>query len=279
MLNSFRAEMDKLVRRPATWVFGLVFVILSALSSYGLSYLIYKNPPPNTPVDVQEAMLALVLPENSMGNIIAGLPILGGGIAVIFGAIVLGSEFRWGTFKTIFIHQPKKWKVLTGKLLAIIMVLLVFLIAVFAVDLLISYLIANAENSAITWPSFVDIVKTFFAGWFILIMFAMFGVLLATLFRGTAIAVGLGLVYILVIENMISASIEMSDVIKNIAKVLPGVNASSLASTHVPSAIADYVMGVVDIVGGTQAIFALLAYTLVFIGASILLILRRDVIS
>lgn len=278
MLNSFAAEKDKLLRRPATWIFAVIFVILTVLFGYVLNYLIYKNPPPNTPADIQEGMLDLVLPENSMGNVISGFPLFGGGIALIFGAIVMGSEYRWGTLKTIFLHQPRRLNFIAGKVLAMIMILLIFVLAVFAASEMTSYLIASAESATISWPSFGDIVKTLLVGWYVLVMCAMLGALLAVLFRGTALAVGIGLVYVLVIENMMRGYVGQIDFIDNIAKVLPGLNADSLASTIVPSSIKDDVAGIVDIVDGTQAVFVMAAYTVGLIVVMAILIRGRDVI-
>lgn len=279
MLSSFLAEMDKLMRRPATWIFGMIWVIVSALLGYGLSYLMYKNPPPNTPSDVTDGMLGLVLPENVVGNVISGLPQLGGAIALIFGAIIIGSEFKWGTFKTIFIHQPKRLNVLGGKLLALVMILLVFVLAVFATGLLCSYFIATIEDVQMDWPPFMEFVKALLAGWFMVVILAMLGAMLATLFRGTTLAIGTGLVYIFVLEGMISGAAAQSEVIETIAKVLPGMNAGSLANTLIPSSIKDIAVGAIDIVDGTQAVFVLTVYAAGFLILTGLFIRQRDIIK
>jgi len=279
MLSSFLAEMDKLMRRPATWILGMVWVILSALLGYGFSYLMYKNPPPNTPSDVTDGMLGLVLPENVVGNVISGLPQLGGAIALIFGAIIIGSEFKWGTFKTVFIHQPKRLNVLGGKLSALIIILFIFVLAVFATGLLCSYFIATVEDVQMNWPPFIEFAKALLAGWFMVVILAMLGGMLATLFRGTTLATGTGLVYIFVVEGMISGSAEQSKVIETIAKVLPGVNAGSLANTLIPSTIKDIAIGAIDVVDGTQATFMLTIYAVAFLILTGLFIRQTDIIK
>ncbi len=56
------------------------------------------------------------------------------------------------------------------------------------------------------FPSAFDILRGIGAGWLIATMWTMFGAVLGILLRGVALAVGLGLVWMLAVQNLISAA-------------------------------------------------------------------------
>src|SRR5699024_8384633 len=129
------------------------------------------------------------------------------------------------------------------------------------------------------WPPFIEFAKALLAGWFMVVILAMLGGMLSTWFRGTRLATGTGLVYIFVVEGLISGSAEQSKVIETIAKVLPGVNAGSIANTLIPSTIKDIAIGAIDIVDGTQATFMLTIYAVAFLILTGLFIRQTDIIK
>lgn len=74
-----------------------------------------------------------------------------------------------------------------------------------------SYLITVAENAAVQWPRLWEIVQALGVGWFVLAVWAAFGVVLAVLSRGMALAIGLGILYTFVIEGVFSGSVGSLD--------------------------------------------------------------------
>ena len=99
------AELLKLLRRPATWVLlglwpalQLVFSTLIPYVSYrrGASY---EGSPP-------EALLASTLPDRLVENTLSGLPLFGGALLLTLGALLAGSEYGWGTLKTLLGQGP-----------------------------------------------------------------------------------------------------------------------------------------------------------------------------
>ena len=92
-----------------------------------------------------------------------------------------------------------------AKLLALAGALVAFVIVVFALGALAGYAIAVREGADVAWPSLSLLLRGLAAGWLILAVWAAFGALLAVLFRGTALAVGVGILYAFVIEGLFSA--------------------------------------------------------------------------
>ena len=83
---------------------------------------------------------------------VQGLPMFGGALVLILGALAVGSGYGWGTWKTVFTtgprrgcrDRPERWAhcgliVADGR-------------ATFGLDLLASYAVATAESQPVTWP-------------------------------------------------------------------------------------------------------------------------------
>ena len=280
---SFAAELLKLRKRPAAWVLGLACLGLAVLFGYLLPYLIYLalsgsdtagNEFGATPDDI----LAGALPQNLVPNLLDGFPLFGGAIVLILGALVAGSEYGWGTLKTALTQRPPRLGVYLGKLLALAVVLAVITLAVFLVGALCSWVVASVADRPVSWPSPSALAKGFGAAWLILAMWAALGVLLGTLTRGTALAIGLGLVWALVVESLVGGFAPLWDVLANIQKALPGQNAGSLAASLGSATQGEQgAPGVVSAVSGAQATWVLLLYLAAFLVLAGLLLRRRDV--
>ncbi len=68
------------------------------------------------------------------------------------------------------------------------------------------------------------------AGWLILAVWTLFGVTLATVLRSSALAIGLGLIYTLVLEPLTQPIAFFVEQVDQARKVLLGANASALAN-------------------------------------------------
>ena len=274
MMNSFVAEMDKLVRRPATWVLAAVWAIAGVAYVYIIPYISYANPTSKVSAATRQALLTGLLPGHLITSVIAGFPLFGGMVVLIFGAFVVGSEYGWGTLKTVFVQRPGRLDVLSGKLLALAVMQVAFVLAVFVPGALSSFIVALVVHAPVSWPSAWDFVQAFGASWLILTMWATLGAMLATALRGATLAVGLGLFY-LIFERVIAGFANLSGLLADISKVLPGSNAGALAAALAPSSSAP---GVAAVVGTTQAILVLAVYVGGFVLLSLLLVLKRDVL-
>lgn len=274
MVNSFVAEMDKLLRRPATWVLVAVWAIAAVSYVYIFPYITYANPASNVSPSARQALLVPLLPEQLIAGVTAGFPLFGGMLVLVFGALVVGSEYSWGTLKAVFAQQSGRSRVLLGKLLALAVMQVAFVLAVFVPGALSSFIIATVAHAQVNWPSAGGFVQAFGADWLILTMWATLGALLATALRGATLAIGLGLFY-LIFERVIAGFANLSGLLADVSRTLPGSNAGALAATLAPSSDAP---GVAAVVGPTQAILVLVAYVGGFVLLSLLLVLKRDVL-
>ena len=277
---SLAVELQKTARRPASWVVGLIFVALIALFGYLLSYVFIVGVEGDPPPEARQ-FLPTLYPENVLSQVLGLFSGFGVALTLVLGALAVGSEYGWETFKLVLTQKPGRLPYFSGKLLSLAFVIAAFTLVSFAVGAVCSYVVANLQDGALEWPSLVETLKALGAGWLILATFAAMGFFLATLFRGTALAIGLGLVYLLVLENLFLGFSTQSDTVETIGQALPGRNSVDLVaafSESQPGAAAGATPPGIEAVGAGQAALVLGAYVVVFVVLSVLLFRSRDVV-
>jgi ABC-2 type transport system permease protein len=272
MLASFSAEMLKLYKRPTAWVLLLVSLVLSQVFNYLVPYAGYLRADNER---AAEQILARTMPENLISNSIGGFPLFAGALALTLGAISVGSEYGFGTLKTMLIQRPRRLSFYAGELLALAVAVLAIVLSIFTFGALTSYAIATSQSESIDWPSLAELARGVASGWLILMTWCLLGVMLAFVFRGMALPIGLGVVWILGVENLIvNVAAALLDFAETLQKALPGVNAGSLVSALGGE---NDTPGVNTVVDGTQATLVLIAYVVVFALIAGFALQRRDV--
>jgi ABC-2 type transport system permease protein len=273
--------MLKLVKWPAMWVLAAVFLVLAQVFGYLIPYVGYRSgggtgfAAGETPAQ----LLADVLPGRLVPNTLGGFPMFAGAIALIIGALVAASEYGWGTLKTILTQRPRRLIVLAAKLLSIATAILVLVLAVFAVNASWSWVIAITEGRSADWPTVLDLGRGIGAGWLVLGMWGLFGAVLGILFRSTSLAVGLGLVWALALENLIRGFASLLGFLDVLQRGMPGTNAGSLvASLGAPTLDQPGgTPGVTAVVTGLQAVVVLIAYVVALALIAGVALRRQDV--
>ena len=268
MTGSVAAELVVQRKRTSTWILLGVFAALSVFFLYVLPYTDELTPD--------------LLPEGVAGNVIRIFPVFGGVFALMLGVLTIGSDYGWDTIKTLFTQRPGRLAVLAGKLLALGIVLVGFTLAVFVGGAVASLRRSRWPRTPTSnWPSAWLLVRASAAGWFILAVWAALGVMLAVLSRGTALAIGIAILYALVIEGLLSALVDSVDAIEPVAEIFVRSNAYSIATALGASKerIADSGPGSFSgpYVGTAQAVVVLAAYLVVFVLVSAAVLRRRDV--
>jgi ABC-2 type transport system permease protein len=277
VMGSYSAELLKFRRRPAVWVVMTLWLALAMTFTYLFPYLSYRSA---TNPRAAQRMLADLLPSAVPGHVLTGYPMWGGALIVVLGALYLGSEYGWGTVKTMLSNRPGRFTFYLAQLATLVTALAGLVVVDFLLSGLVSVLIARSADAAPDLPAAGDVVRAMAAGWLILIMWCAFGGGLAILIRGTALSIGLGLVWVLAIESLIRGTASLVGAIGEVEKVLPGVNAGSLvsalgASTGLSGSAAG--TGVAAVVGGGQALWVVVLYALAFAAAGAAVLRWRDV--
>lgn len=252
MLASVGAEWMKLRKRPSTWVLGGVWLAMLVFFAYVLPYLTADS---DTGPEAAGA-LASTLPAELVGNAVAGYALFGGALALILGALSAGSEYGWGTVKTALTQGPGRLNVLGGMLAALGLALVGMVALTFAVSAGASAIVASIESAPYDWPSVSELATGMAGGWLVLAMFALAGVALGTATRGTSMAIGLGLVWVFVVEGLILASASALEFLDTVQRALPGVNGGSLTAALGARTVEEGgAPGVSTLISGGQATF------------------------
>lgn len=283
MRASFAAELLKVGRRPAMWLVAVVWLALSLVFGYLFPYLSYRGAPTGPAAGAgaasAEQVLAEALPANLVPTAIQGFPVFAGALALLLGVLSAGSEYGWGTWKTILAQGPGRLAVLAGKLGALGLVLLLVVLATFAVAAPASWLVAWVESQPLRWPPLAELAQGLAAGWLVVAMWGWAGMFLGILVRGTSLAIGLGLVWTLAVENLARGFASLLAAIDTLQRWLPGTNAGSLAAAvGVPvQGAPGGTPGVTATVDGTRATLVLATYLVAFTAVAAVLLQRRDV--
>jgi ABC-2 type transport system permease protein len=272
--GSLRAELLVLRRRASTWILLGIWATLALVFAYVVPYAQHLN-------NSTRASLVDVLPTNLVGTLMGGFPFFGGVLALMLGVLAVGSEYGWGTLRTLFTQRPGRLHVFGAKLLALAAALAVFVLVVFALGALASYAIAVREGADVSWPSAWLLLRGLAGGWLILAVWAAFGMLLAVLFRGTALAVGVGILYALVIEGLLSALATEVSLLDPLVELFVRASGYSLVVGLGASAedAGDRGPGSFSgpFVGGEQALLVLVSYLALFVLVAGWRLRRRDV--
>ena len=222
MTRDVAAELLILRKRAATWILLGIWTLLGVFFAYVVPYAL----------DPEDATggLEQFLPESLAGTLIAGFPFFGGVFALMLGVFAFGSEYGWGTLKTLFTQGPGRLRVFAAKLAALAIVLVPFVLTLFAAGAVASYVIAQIEDAPANWPSAWLLIRAMAAGWLILAAWAAVGVLLGVLTRGTSLAIGVGILYALVIEGLLSAFADTVSLLQPLTEVFLRANGYSLAA-------------------------------------------------
>ena len=274
MTRNIAAELLVVRKRLATWILLGIWTLLALVFAYVVPYVQYLNGGGRQP-------LGDLLPQHLVGTLMGGFPFFGGVFALQLGVLAIGSEYGWGTLKTLFMQRPGRTRIFAAKLLALGLTLVPFVLVVYGLGAVASYGIAVREGAEVAWPSAWLLARGLGAGWLILAVWAAFGILLAVLSRGTSLAIGIGILYSLVIEGVLSALASEVSLVDRVVELFLRANGYSLVAPLGVSAadVSDRGPGSFSgpFVGGTQALVVLAAYLAVLLVASGWLLRRRDV--
>ena len=261
MLRVIAAELRKL-RRPSLSLSTILTVIGTSSLVTSLLFLLIDSPQGNAREgqrisrDILQSPSGVVIGFNNSATLL-------GIVALCIFAAQTAQEYTYGTLRNLLVRQPSRMKILFGKLAAMKIFAIVMVIFSAVISIGLSYALApTAKVSTTLWTNTdgqLAIKQGLLNVLISTIGFGLFGMILGLLFRSPISSISIGVIWILIIEGLLSA------VVKNIDKYFPGQLLSIVA------------------VGGTEKIsykYALFSsYSILLTGLVIVAFLfkRRDV--
>jgi ABC-2 type transport system permease protein len=284
VLRSTRAELLRLRKWPALWVTIGAELALNLLFLYVFNYVSYRSGDGAEGGGIVEgvskdSLLADMLPTAIPRVATSGMPMFAGALVLIVGALAAGSGYGWGTVKTVALQGPGRLASLTGTCAALTVFVVALVVALFALDVGVSLLVATTESQPVVWPAAGDLAQAFAGGVLVMLTWTFAGVLVGTLARGPALAVGLGLVWVLAVENLLRGVGALWSPIERVTDLLPGTAAGSLAGALGATPVSEPggTPGVLTTLDGGQAVALLAAWVTAFLLGTACLVRRRDI--
>ncbi len=196
MIATIRAEWRKNRFRPAFLVASGIIGAITMLV-YGLQWYQALHPAAG---DRGPVNILTLYPDQFVNAVMGAAFPVGAAMAIVVGAIYAGSEFSWGTLKTMFTQRPGRLSVWAGRVVVFVAWMFIATAVLFAIGAGSSVVVASFQGHAISWPAGLDIVKGFAAIWLIFSVNGAIGMALGVLIRQSAAALGAGLIYVLAVE-------------------------------------------------------------------------------
>lgn len=274
-----KAEALRLRRWPTFWILLGTWLALNLTFTYVFNYITYKtgNNPRMSNGLPKSVLLQQMLPNAVPEVFTQGMAMFGGALMLVLGALAVGSGYGWGTWKSVFTQGPSRTTVITGTVLSLVTVVVTLVLVAFAVDTAVATGIASTESQSLVFPALSHMLAGIATGIAILVMWTLAGGLIGALAKGPALAVGLGLVWVLVVENLLRGVASILGPMKVITNYLPGTAAGSLAGA-MQSVKTDTTPGVLDVLTRNQSAVALAIYIALFSAVTLVLIRRRDLV-
>ena len=226
-------------------------------------------------IAIEELRRGFTLP-NSMAASVSGFastgPLaIGPLLVMLLAALLVGSEYGWGTLRTVLTGGVSRWKFLSAKLLLLLRLCASVLIVIALVAVVssltagfISYSDGGEVADAGSWP---DVVIVFFKTLYGFLPFIGLSVFVTVLTSSRSVGIAVSVGYVIV-ESIVAPVLRLSDTFAGATDYL--LIQSFRSWTEVPA------------VGGSdllQAFVVILAYTVFFVVATTWIFRRRDVVG
>ncbi|CAB4922077.1 unannotated protein [freshwater metagenome] len=230
MWNVAIAELRKL-RRPTLFLGTMGAVAFFSALFSSLLFLLIDSPDGNSD---RGRMVGREVLSLATGGV-QGFSSVGGFLGIIALCVFAAQsaqEYTYGTLRNILVRQPGRMRVLAGKFIAMKLFALIMIILSAFVSITASLLLAprakvstdlwfNADGRHALFTAFINIIIS-------VIGFGTIGMVLGLLLRSPISAISLGVLWLLIVENLLIA-------VKNsLQNWLPGAQLASIASGGAP---------------------------------------------
>ena len=224
MIRSFLSEWSKLGRRG--WILGGLGTM--AFIALFIATILFTTAETIAETSAQDGgprgqALPTIERLEEYDGILVGFQFAGnllGVVALVLFAGNIGSEYSQGTIKMLLSREPRRFRLLLGKLAAIALFVGVGVFIALLLQTACAYLLALGRDLATdSWMSGDTLVEgaiSFGRVWASSLVWGLMGSALAVLFRSAAPAIGIGIGYTVVGEPIVTL------VWNNGAKWLPG---------------------------------------------------------
>lgn len=199
-MRIFLSGLRKLVRRPATWVtFGLLNALIVIIVLAVGATVDNRAGTDSNAVSRAAAMKELLTFPGAYDRMLSVVVGFGGLLSLVYGAAIAGSEWSWGTFKSVVARGESRVGYVLGTYVSIVVLVAVGLLASFAVAVgatVIGAHLAGISTSGLGDSATVGgLPALLLRGWLAMAEEAALGFAIATLARSQLAGIGVGIAF------------------------------------------------------------------------------------
>ncbi|WP_158645487.1 ABC transporter permease subunit [Stackebrandtia albiflava] len=267
------AELYGIRHRGSFTVVSVVWLLQIVLFAYLANYIVSLTVA-ELPADQIQAMKDGLAPSAVAAAVVGSLPMYGGPVMIILGALIGAGDERSGMLRTVLSRFPERGRLVAAKLVALTALILVLMAVTFVVAFLCGLAVSLIEGTQWSFPSLADTAAGLGAAWLIGVAWAVLGFGIAVLTRSLAGTIAIGLLWALVLEQALHGLAGVATVLESVRPALLS-GASAILAESVGSAGA-MPAGTPD-AGVPVAIVVLSVWIAVSAVASAIVFRRRDV--
>ncbi|MEV0615162.1 hypothetical protein AB0I81_17695 [Nonomuraea sp. NPDC050404] len=256
-------------RRPAVRILAAVWLAQVVGFAYLLSYVLYQTAGAES-----GNLLPSLLPARSADYIVGSLPLWGGPVLVILGALASGTDFRTGSLVTLLPRFPDRTWFMLGRFAALVAITAGYAVLTLVVTAASSFVISLMAGEPAHWPGPVAWLRGFAAVWLVMTAFAALGYSMGVVTRSLPAAIGIGLLWTPGAENVLAMLAGAFEPLTPLRAALLSPSAGSLAAAMTPE---DGAPGVAAISSPAVAITVLACWIVIPLLVSLAVFRRRDV--
>ena len=191
MIAAVRSELTRL-RQPRLLVgwFGLMALFAMMINTIMVTFVTGGGSlPPGAPGVAFPTLAEMERPSGLMAGLAAAANMFGV-VTLSFWAVVTAGDYSSGLIRLLVAAEPRRWRLLAGKVGAL---------------LIVTAAATPAAISTATWGTdLVDVVATAWVNLYLsLCAWGVLGLVIATLTRSAAVAISIGVGYVLVVESLV----------------------------------------------------------------------------
>jgi ABC-2 type transport system permease protein len=207
MFAAVRSELTRL-RQPrllVTW-FGLMTLFAVMINTIMITFVVGGGSmPPGAPGVAFPTLAELESPSGLMAGLAAASSMFGM-VTLSIWAVVTASDYGSGLIRLLVAAEPRRWRLLAGKVVALVILTAAATTVAATVNVLAVMPVAGAARiSTVAWGT--DLVAVVGGAWLNLFLalcvWGVLGLVIATLARSAAVAIAIGVGYVLVVESII----------------------------------------------------------------------------
>jgi ABC-2 type transport system permease protein len=226
MIRVFLAEWRKL-RRPSLFIGTMLAIMGSSALVTSLLFLLLDSARGNAREGQIVTRASLELPHGLSIGFSSSAGLLGLVALCIF-ASQTAQEYTHGTLRNLLVRQPRRLTLLLGKFLAMCLFALISVILSAIVSISLAFALSGKAKVVTTAWSTADarigVLHTFVNVLISVIAFGTIGMILGLLLRSPISAISIGVAWLLVVENIIAATVRHS------GKWMPGQLINTIAA-------------------------------------------------